>query len=162
MQPIDFEGELSKILEKDSRYHREAYVFLRHGLDFCHKTILKGGAKRGGGAQLMGPEIFRKEAQGIVSENHVSVAQLLDGLRLYALQEYGPMAMTVLESWGVTKCEDFGDLVFNMVEFRLLSITENDTREDFRKGYDFHEAFRAPFKPGKGISKKQAEEPSAK
>lgn len=143
MQPIDFEGELGKILEKDQRYHREAYVFLRHGLDFCHKALLRSAQKKEG------------------PENHVSVAQLLEGLRLYALQEYGPMAMTVLESWGVTKCEDFGDLVFNMVDYRLLSTTENDTREDFRKGYDFQEAFRAPFKPGKPRVKKTAEEPSA-
>ncbi len=145
MQPIDFEGELSKILEKDQRYHREAYIFLRHGLDFCHKSILKAAAKK---------------KEGI--ENHVSVAQLLDGLRLFALQEYGPMAITVLESWGVTKCEHFGDIVFNMVEYRLLSTTENDTPEDFRKGYDFYEAFRAPFVPAKRTSIKPAVEPSAK
>jgi uncharacterized repeat protein (TIGR04138 family) len=143
MQPIDFEGELSKILEKDQRYHREAYVFLRHGLDFCHKTLLKLAKKKEG------------------PENHVSVNELLEGLRLYALQEYGPMAITVLEAWGVTKCEDFGDIVFNMVEHRLLSTTERDTREEFRKGYDFQEAFRAPFKPGKASVKKPAEEPSA-
>jgi uncharacterized repeat protein (TIGR04138 family) len=143
MQPIDFEGELGKILKKDQRYHREAYIFLRHGLDFCHKAFLKSFKKKEG------------------PDNHVSVTELLDGLRLYALQEYGPMAVTVLESWGVTTCEHFGDLVFNMVEFRLLSITESDTREDFRKGYDFHEAFRAPFKPGKSTARKPAEEPSA-
>lgn len=71
------------------------------------------------------------------------------------------MAMTVLNSWGVTKTEDFGDIVFSMVEYRLLSITEQDTREEFRKGYDFHEAFRAPFVPGKK-TEKPAAEPSAK
>ena len=71
------------------------------------------------------------------------------------------MAMTVLNSWGVTKCEAFGDIVFSMVEHRLLSTTEEDTREEFRKGYDFVEAFRAPFVPSKK-SEKPAVEPSAK
>jgi uncharacterized repeat protein (TIGR04138 family) len=145
MQSIDFEGELSKILDKDQRYHREAYVFLRHALDHCHKTLSKITRKKEG------------------PENHVSVDQLLDGVRTYALQEYGPMAMMVLNSWGVEKCEDFGNIVFNMVEFRLLSTTENDTIEDFRKGYDFYEAFRAPFVPAKKSSPKNpAAEPSAK
>lgn len=144
MQPIDFEGELSKILEKDTRYHREAYVFLRQALDYCHKSILKSGRK---------PETL--------GENHVTVAQLLDGIRQFALEEYGPMAMTVLNSWGVESCSHFGDLVFNMVEFRLLSITEKDTREEFAKGYDFHEAFRAPFRPpSKMLNKKPATAPS--
>jgi uncharacterized repeat protein (TIGR04138 family) len=142
MQPIDFEGEVKKILEKDNRFDREAYVFLRHALDHCHKTLLKAGKRVGG-------------------DTHVSVEQLLDGIRLYALQEYGPMAITVLNAWGVHKCADFGDIVFNMVEHRLLSTTENDTPEDFRKGYDFQDAFRAPFLPGKKIEKPAAE-PSAK
>lgn len=126
MQPIDFEETVGRIVERDPRYHREAYVFLRQGLDYCHK-LLKGD-----------------KAQG---ERHVSVKQLLDGIRQYALQTYGPMAITVLDEWGVRKCEDLGDIVFNMVEYRLLSTTEKDTREEFAAGFDFHEAFRVPFLP---------------
>ncbi len=147
MQPIDFEGELAKILERDGRFDREAYIFLRQALDHCHRLTLKAARK--------------KEAQQ-PAEKHVSVEQLLDGVRLYALQEYGPMATTVLESWGVRSCENFGEIVFNMVENRLLSVTENDTLEEFRKGYDFQAAFCAPFKPGKRGAPKAAIEPSAK
>jgi uncharacterized repeat protein (TIGR04138 family) len=148
MQSIDFEGELSRIVEKEPRFDREAYIFLRHALDFCHKVEEKAGRK----ARLV-------EKPG---ENHVSVARLLDGIRQYALLEYGPMAMMVLNSWGVKSCEDFGEIVFIMVEHRLLSVTEQDTREEFRKGYDFFEAFRTPFKPAKpGVTDKPAKEPSA-
>jgi len=147
MQPIDFEGELSKILANDARFDREAYVFLRQGLDFCHKTLSRSARKK----------------EGQTAENHVTVAQLLDGIRMYALQEYGPMAKTVLNAWGVESCEHFGDIVFNMVENRLLSTTENDTREEFRKGYDFDEAFCAPFKPARQReTSRPAEEPSEK
>jgi uncharacterized repeat protein (TIGR04138 family) len=130
MQPIDFEEVLSRIVEKDRRYDREAYVFLRQALDYCHKSILKG-------------DKAKREQEG----NHVRVTQLLDAIRQYALSQYGPMAMTVLEEWGVRKCEDFGDIVFNMVEHRLLSTTEKDTREEFAAGFDFREAFCAPFLP---------------
>jgi len=145
MQPIDFEGELARIIAKDPRFDREAYIFVRRALDYCHKSILKS---------------FRKSEAGI--ENHVTVAQLLDGIRLFALEEYGPMALTVLHSWGVESCEHFGDLVFNMVEYRLLSITEKDTREEFRKGYDFQDAFRTPFLPRKKAAvSMEVKEPSA-
>lgn len=147
MQSIDFEGELNRIVEADSRYDREAYVFLRQALDFCHRSEIKGGKK----ARVV-------EKPG---ENHISVAQLLDGIRQYALHEYGPMAMMVLNSWGVNSCEDFGEVVFKMVEHRLLSVTEQDTREEFRKGFDFYEAFRTPFKPVKGDTDKPAKEPSS-
>jgi uncharacterized repeat protein (TIGR04138 family) len=148
MQSVDFDGELNRIVEADPRYDREAYVFLRQALDFCHRAELKAGKK----SRLI-------EKPG---ENHVSVERLLDGIRLYALQEYGPMAMMVLNAWGVKSCEDFGEIVFKMVEHRLLSVTEQDTREEFRKGFDFFEAFRAPFKPVKGkASDKPAEERSA-
>jgi uncharacterized repeat protein (TIGR04138 family) len=148
MQSIDFEGELNRIVEADSRYDREAYVFLRQALDFCHRSEAKAGRKA----------LLAEKA----GENHVSVAQLLDGIRKYALQEYGPMAMMVLNSWGVKSCEDFGEIVFKMVEHRLLSVTEQDTREEFRKGFDFFEAFRAPFKPAKDKgTDKPAEERSA-
>jgi uncharacterized repeat protein (TIGR04138 family) len=148
MQSIDFEGELSRIVETDSRYDREAYVFLRQALDFCHRTEAKAGKR-----------IRVTEKTG---ENHVSVARLLDGIREYALQEYGPMAMMVLNSWGVKSCEDFGEIVFKMVEHRLLSVTEQDTREEFRKGFDFFAAFRAPFLPAKGKkTDKPAIEPSS-
>jgi uncharacterized repeat protein (TIGR04138 family) len=148
MQSVDFEGELNRIVEADSRYHRDAYVFLRQALDFCHKSELKAGRKE---------RVVEKPG-----DNHVSVAHLLDGIRRYALEEYGPMAMMVLNSWGIQSCEDFGELVFKMVEHRLLSVTEQDTREEFRKGFDFFEAFRAPFKPAKTQgSDKPAEERSA-
>ena len=59
------------------------------------------------------------------------------------------MTLTVLHEWGLRSCEDFGEIVFNMVEANLLAKTETDSREDFKAGYDFHEAFRQPFLPSK-------------
>ncbi|MBC8097592.1 MAG: hypothetical protein H7Y43_17455, partial [Akkermansiaceae bacterium] len=59
----------------------------------------------------------------------------------------GPMAITVLEEWGIRTCQDFGEIVFNMVEVGLLAKTEKDTRDDFQGGYAFEDAFRKPFLP---------------
>ena len=127
MQAPSFEEVLTEILARDPRYHREAYLFVREALDFTQKLIGKKAGK--------------------LEPRHVTGQELLEGIRQYALQQYGPLAMTVLKEWGVHRCEDFGELVFNMVETHLLAKTESDTRDDFRTGYNFHEAFRKPFLP---------------
>ena len=125
MQQNNFEDVLNAILEKDSRYHRDAYLFLRESLDHTQKTI---GRKR-------------REV------GHITGQELLAGIREYALENFGPMAISVLEEWGVRSCEDFGNMVFLMVDHNLLRKTEQDSPEDFRHGYSFEEAFRAPFLP---------------
>ncbi len=126
MQEINFDEALQLIEAKDPRYHREAYLFVREGLDYTQKNIAR-------------------DARGRV--RHVSGQELLEGIREYALQQFGPMAMTVLEEWGVRECKDFGEIVFNMVETGLLAKTEKDSRADFEPGYDFADAFRKPFLP---------------
>ena len=78
---------------------------------------------------------------------HISGQDLLGGMRAYALEQYGPMALPVLHEWGIERCEDFGEIVFNMVENELLAKTEEDSRDDFSGGYTFDEAFRQPFLP---------------
>ena len=128
MQPINFDEVLENILAKDPRYQREAYLFLREGLDFAQKQISKANKN----------EI-----------RHISGQELVGGLRDFALAQFGPMAATVLNEWGIHQCEDFGELVFNMVENGLLSKTEKDSREDFKGGYSFEDAFRKPFLPSK-------------
>jgi uncharacterized repeat protein (TIGR04138 family) len=126
MQEVSFEEALAKIQAKDPRYHREAYLFVRDGLDYTQKAITK-------------------DARGRV--RHVTGQELIAGIREYALQQFGPMAKTVLEDWGVHRCEDFGEIVFNMIEVSWLAKTSKDSRADFANGYDFDEAFCKPFLP---------------
>jgi uncharacterized repeat protein (TIGR04138 family) len=126
MQPSGFDEVLDKIIARDPRYHRDAYLFLREALDHTQKTV-------------------SKENKNTV--RHVSGQELLSGIRDYALLQFGPMALTVLEEWGVCRGEDFGEIVFNLVDNGLLSKTPQDSREDFKGGYDFNQAFRQPFLP---------------
>ena len=126
MQEVNFDEAVEQILAKDERFHRDAYGFMREALDFTQKLI---GTKN----------------QGKV--RHVTGQELLDGIRQYSLQQFGPMAATVFEEWGVRNCQNFGDIVFNMVEIGLLAKTEKDDRDDFRDGYDFADAFVKPFWP---------------
>ena len=126
MQEVNFEEALDQILATDNRFQRDAYLFMREALDFTQKLV-------------------GRENQGKV--RHVTGQELLDGLRQYALQQFGPMTTTVFEEWGIYNCKDFGEIVFNMVEIGLLARTEKDTRDDFQNGYNFTDAFRKPFWP---------------
>jgi uncharacterized repeat protein (TIGR04138 family) len=126
MHEVSFEEALTKIVAKDPRYDREAYLFVREALEYTQKTV-------------------GKDARGRV--RHVTGQELLGGIREYALQQFGPMTKTVLEEWGVRCCPDFGEIVFNMVEVGWLVKTDKDSRADFLDGYDFDEAFRKPYLP---------------
>jgi uncharacterized repeat protein (TIGR04138 family) len=126
MHSSNFEGTIEKMIQKDPRYSREAYLFVREALDYTQKRVEK------------------KSKEEI---RHVSGQELLSGIRSFALEHFGPMAQMVLNEWGVLTCQDFGEIVFNMVESNLLAKTAQDTREDFKGGYDFFEAFRRPFLP---------------
>ena len=57
------------------------------------------------------------------------------------------MAITVFDYWGLRSCEDVGNMVFNLVRIGVFGKTDEDTLESFRAGYDFQDAFVAPFRP---------------
>lgn len=126
MQKTGFTEALETILANDSRYDREGYLFVRDALDYTIKQQKKGKTE---------------------GTRHVSGQQLLEGVRQFALKEYGPMTLSVLEYWGVRSCEDIGNIVFNLVHSEVFGKTAEDCIDDFRAGYDFHEAFVAPYLP---------------
>ena len=139
MQDPDFAEIVTLICKEDPRFDRKAYDFVRLGLDSAVK------------------ELRKKDATRAEKSRHVSGAELLEGLRVYALDQFGPLTKTVLNAWGVTRCTDFGDIVFNLIEYNVFSKTESDRREDFADIYDFEEAFVKPFLPaatrrGRGAS----------
>ena len=83
--------------------------------------------------------------RALEENRHVSGNELLDGIRRMALDRFGPMAKAVFEQWGVTRTEDFGAIVFQLVDEGLLGKTEQDKLSDFALGYDFHDAFVRDF-----------------
>ena len=127
MQKFDFCEKLEHIVQQDPRFDREAYHFLRDALDFTIKA--------------------RKKARE--TDAHVTGQQLLEGVRQYALKQYGPMVPTVFHFWGVRRCEDFGDMVFNFIRAGVFGKSETDSVDDFKGGYSFHDAFVAPYLPDK-------------
>ncbi len=72
---------------------------------------------------------------------HVSGQELCVGLRDYAIKQFGGLARTVLRSWNVNRTEDFGRIVFALIEAGALRKTDEDSLEDFQGVYDFDEVF---------------------
>lgn len=129
MAPKNF-NEIIKLIRKDDpRYEIGAYNFMRQALDFTLGKI--------------------RDDEERVQSRHVSGQELCEGIRDYAIEQYGPMAQTLLENWGIHQTEDFGQIVFNLVEFGIFGKTDADCLEDFEKVYDFEEAFSAPFRPSR-------------
>lgn len=126
MQKAPFHETLEQVLAHDPRYGREAYMFLREALEFAQKRRRKSRAP---------------------ASTHVSAAELLDGFRSYALQQFGPMSMTVLDYWDIRSTGDVGRMVFNLIEAGIFGRSEDDRIEDFENGFDFGEAFVEPFRP---------------
>jgi len=142
MQKIGFAEALDSIVASDPRYQRDAYVFLRDALDFTTKQ--------------------QKKVRG-ATVRHVSGPELLGGVRQYALKEFGPLVMTVFDSWGIHSCEDIGNMVFNLIDAGIFGKTEEDSIEDFKNVYDFDEAFVKPFAPEKpAIAKPPVDLPAPK
>ena len=127
MQKLDFEEAVVILTEADPRYPQDAYFFLREALDY---TVM-----------------LRKRQSGEIG--HVTGQQLCEGSRQLALKHYGPMVPTVFEYWGIRKTDDFGEMVWNLIELGVFGKTDSDSREDFKNLYSFHDAFVAPYVPQK-------------
>ncbi|HIG31072.1 MAG TPA: hypothetical protein EYQ50_26030 [Verrucomicrobiales bacterium] len=126
MQPADFDETLENLVKKDSRYALDAYLFLRDALDFTQKEIAQDTPEK---------------------PRHISGQELLEGIRRFGLEQYGPMTFSLFKEWGLTRSSDFGEIVFNMVETGLLGASDDDSRKDFSNVYNFYEAFTFPFLP---------------
>ena len=110
-----FLKKIEDILEKDPSYKFEAYTFVLAAL---HDTV-----------------------SGLKKPRHITGGELVLGIRKYALDQFGPMALTVLHHWGIRKTLDFGKIVFALIDVKLLSKQPEDKLEDFDKVYEFEDAF---------------------
>jgi len=163
MQIGNFDEALDKIIAKDARFGRDAYLFVREALDYTQKMLARATREKEARETREAASTGAAAAASGTGEEtirHVSGQELLNGIRALALEQFGPMALTVLEEWGVRRCEDFGEIVFNMVDNNLLAKTTEDSRDDFKGGYDFDSAFRQPFQPAAG--KKSTDQPEPK
>ena len=120
-----------QLLRRDRRYKLEAYQFVREGLEYAHRELGLGCSAPVG--------------EDPPPDSHVTGQQLCEALRLYALEQFGYLAKSVLNSWGVHATGDFGEIVYNLININEMKISERDRREDFDDLYDFEQALVTEF-----------------
>lgn len=115
----DFGDRVDEVVKKDPRYKPQSYAFVMGALDYTLRKLEK--------------------------PMHISGRELLRGIKELAKEEFGPTAKLVLEHWGIKNTEDFGNIVFNLVEAGIVSKTEEDRVEDFKEVFDFTEEFEGKY-----------------
>ncbi len=126
MSAAEDNDKIDAILTGDRRYSREAYRFVMAALEH---TVREAGERR-----------------------HVSGQELLEGIRDLGRDRFGMMAPAVFNAWGISETEDFGRVVFNLVEAGVLSKRDEDSVDDFRDGFDFATAFEPEYDLGSSES----------
>jgi len=108
-------ADIRRIAREDGRYLPQAFYFVYEGLDYKLRQL---GERR-----------------------HLAAEELLDGVRRLALRRFGLLARVVLEQWGVSRTEDFGEIVYLLIEHGLLFKQDRDSKADFKDVYDFRQVF---------------------
>lgn len=121
---ISFAEAVVQAMAADPRYQPGAYEFVREALHVAAKQFREGS-----------------------EDSHVTGQELLEGVRIHALNEFGPMALFILHQWGIQNGEDVGNIVYNLINTEYFGKNEGDSLDDFKGGYDFHDAFYKPFLP---------------
>lgn len=134
MQEQQFSEVVDLIRKEDPRFGKGAYRFVQQALDFTMRR--------------------RQKREPHSRSRHVSGQELLEGIREFALEQYGPMARLLFKEWGIEECHHFGEIVFQLVDYGVLGKTEDDKLEDFYGVYDFDEAFCDPFLPKSKLGRK--------
>lgn len=116
----EFLRKVQAIVDGHPEYKLEAYSFVMSALNYTVGKLKK--------------------------PRHVTGKELLEGIKEYGLNQFGPLTRQVFEYWGIKTTEDFGKIVFNLVEAGLLRKTEEDTLDDFKNIYDFEEALDKNYK----------------
>lgn len=116
--PGDALLKVKELVGRDGRFRVESYLFTLEGL---------------------GQALERNRSQG--RRGHITPRELLLALRDEGRRQFGYLGRVVFEQWGVRNTGDFGEIVFQLADLKLLSKQDSDRREDFVDLFDFAEAF---------------------
>jgi uncharacterized repeat protein (TIGR04138 family) len=114
---------LEKLRGKNPRYTDAAYLFVLSALQYAID-------------QLDEPR-------------HISGQELAEGARELAIDQFGPMARTVLEHWGIHSTTDIGEIVYALIDCRVLIKQDADSLDDFRDVFSFDDAFNRNYPWGR-------------
>ncbi|NRB73628.1 MAG: hypothetical protein HRU46_04665 [Verrucomicrobiales bacterium] len=130
MEKPNFDEAIQSIVAEDNRYKPDGYHFLRDALDHTVSSLRK---------------------DELIEHRHVSGPELLEGVVEYGLKEFGPMAVAVLESWGIRTGEDIGAMVFKLIEVGAFGRSDEDSPSDFEDVLDLKDELLTPFRPTRPV-----------
>ena len=122
----EFKSIIENIAESDGRYKEDAYAFMMEALTYTQKKCN--------------------------TTKHVSGSELLEGVKELLINKFGPMTVTVLNHWGIKSTQDFGRIVFKLIENKILIKTDEDSMQEFSDYFDFDEVFNQGYR--KRLAKK--------
>ena len=122
---------VQRIRKRDGRYHERAYLFVLAALEYCQR---------------------RRKARG-----HIPGDELARACRDFAIDQFGLTARTVLSHWGIQATDDFGEIVFVLIDVGLLIQPPSDRMQDFESVYDFAQAFEGDY-PWGGVARAKTEQ----
>lgn len=122
--PCSFEAAVERLVQQYPRWKAEGYYFLRTAMDAAAERFAASRA-----------------------EKHLSAEELYMSCCACALDDYGPLARLVLESWGIATCSDIGALVYNLIDAGVFSAQPGDTREQFDALPPLADVLDSPYLP---------------
>jgi len=139
------------LARQHGRFNPEAYLFVFQALQFAQEELPTVAGKQDGGEHPCGElppggeaprEDVAEAAKGAVPggeepDRHITGQQLCEAVRRLALRDFGYLAKTVLNSWGISRTGDIGDMVYHLIDCQLMKKTDTDRREDFDDVYEF-------------------------
>ena len=110
------------------KFHPDAYRFVFEALQYSQEQLKKAARD---------PED---------DSAHISGPELLEGVRGLGLQKFGMLAKTVFVHWGVKSTDDFGRIVFELIECGEMRKTDRDKLTDFFDIFNFDQALVGDYK----------------
>jgi uncharacterized repeat protein (TIGR04138 family) len=143
----------SKSVRRGLRYHVQAYHFVFAALRLSQQKLGRAASRASrAGSENLGSErsdesdddvrpAFAEDLDDEPVSGHINGRELLAGIRELALQQFGLMTNVVFRSWGVHSTDDFGRIVFELIERGEMRKTDRDHVTDFFDVYDFEDVF---------------------
>src|SRR5437899_10322834 len=111
-----FNPKLAEVVQRNPKYAYEAYEFVFQGLNYAQKLLGRE------------PPREKPDQEDAEQKYHVSGPEWLQGIRALALRELGLMARTVFHMWGVERTDDYGEIVFTLIDAVMVSKKGEDRR----------------------------------
>jgi len=147
VQPLT-PSQSESIKARAAAFPESAFDFVREGLGHTVSAMFTQAAGSGAQSGLGSLKRPKRSAatdgpQGDIAAaaQHVSGQQLCAGLRHLAHLKYGDLAGAVLQHWGVASTDDFGVMVYAMIDRGELRSSDQDRFSDFHNVYSFETTF---------------------